>query len=531
MKTDSRLFATMLILNILSGFMVLAAGYAFVVGLWRLLSFVGGVLYYGSVVVRSESFPEQLGRAMFDLVGPILFGVVGAFGLAMARRMRARLDIANQPADMRAPVIYLRSFHFDKRLARRPLAIGRVVSIYTEEEQLVRVLRDVGPVVAVGRPGERLPRLGAQRVYLEETDWQQQVLSWFACAALVVIHIPPELSEGVSWEIEQSLSSVALDRLIFLVSRDVRSIGWLNRRIHDRGFDFRPVSKLRRAPYGSRVSGIVYFIDGRAEFRPLAKPPYFQRPLFSPLVAVYRLALQPVVTRITGSWHPLSPGFGDAAIAALWITFCLFVTAVALNLRRTNPLERETMLCGESLWSQLPAEARELVNHDHAALSRWMHSHIQLGLRYVPNDVALARGDVLRRLLAIAPLADCAAAAEGTMSQSTVDRLFNELAKQDSAVLRTWCSCQGRMMVESLKSTHTKIFRVSNADAVAAFADLYNVLSEQDHSQFHRISSNFEHASPEDRCWFLRTILEGAGKTPEPARSRLARIGQGQDIE
>ena len=92
------------------------------------------------------------------------------------------------------------------------------------------------------------------------------------------------------------------------------------------------------------------------------------------------------------------------------------------------------MLCGESLWRQLPAEARELANRDHA-LSRWMHSHIQLGLRYVPNDVAQARADVLRRLLAIAPLADCAAAVEGTITQSTLDRLFNELAKQDSAVL------------------------------------------------------------------------------------------------
>jgi hypothetical protein len=531
MKIGSRLFVvTMLVLHAVSGLLVLAAAYAFVVGLWHLLIFFGGILFYGSVAVRQESFPEQLGRAIFDLAGPILFGVVGALGLAIARRMHARLNLANQPADMRAPVIYLRSFHFDKRLAKRPLAIGRVVSIYTEEEQLVQAVREVGPVVAVGRPGERLPRLGAQRVYLKDMDWQQQILSWFARAALVIIHVPPELSEGVSWEIEQSLSFVPLDRLVFLVSRDVRSIGWLNQKMQDRGFSFRPVSKLPRAPYGSRVSGMVYFVEGRAEFRALAKPPYLQRPLFSPLVPVYRSALQPVTTRITGSWRPLSPGFGDAAIAAVWITFCLFLIAVALNLRRTNPLERETMLCGESLWRQLPADARELANRDHA-LSRWMHSHIQLGLPYVPDDVAQARADVLRRLLAIAPLADCAAAAEGTLNQSTLDRLFNELAKQDSAVLGTWCSCQKRAILESLESTHTNMFRVSHADAVAAFADLYSVLSEQDYLQFHRISSDYEHASAEDRCRFWRAILEGAGKVPEPARSRLARIGQGQEIE
>src|SRR5262245_6770014 len=171
MRIGSRLFVvTMLILHTVSGLLVLATAYAFVVGLWHLLIFFGGILFYGSVAVRSESFTYQLGRAFVDLVGPILFAVVGARGLAIARRMHARLNLANQPADMRAPVIYLRSFHSDKRLARRPLAIGRVVSIYTEEEQLVQAVREVGPVVAVGRPGERLPRLGAQRVYLEDMD-------------------------------------------------------------------------------------------------------------------------------------------------------------------------------------------------------------------------------------------------------------------------------------------------------------------------------------------------------------------------
>jgi len=158
MKIGSRLYVvTMLALHCMSGFFTLAAAYAFIVGLWHLLIFFGGLLFYGFVVMRQESFPEQLGRATFDLIGPLLFGVVGALGLGIARRMHARLNLANQAADTRAPVVYLRSFHFDKRLARRPLAIGRVVSIYTEEEQLVQAAREVGPIVALGRPGERLP--------------------------------------------------------------------------------------------------------------------------------------------------------------------------------------------------------------------------------------------------------------------------------------------------------------------------------------------------------------------------------------
>jgi hypothetical protein len=72
---------------------------------------------------------------------------------------------------------------------------------------------------------------------------------------------------------------------------------------------------------------------------------------------------------------------------------------------------------------------------------------------------------------------------------------------------------------------------VSEADAVAAFTDLYTVLSEKDRVQFHRIATDYEHSSAEDHCWFRRAILEGAEKVPETSRSRLARIGQGQEIE
>jgi hypothetical protein len=531
MKTGSRFFiVTMLTLHLVSGFFILAAVYAFIVGLWHLLIFFGGLIFYGFVVMRQASFPERLGNAVGNLVGPLLFGVVGALGLGIARRMHARLSLANQATDTRAPVIYLRSFHFDKRLARRPLAIGRVVSIYTEEEQLVHAVRDVGPVVAVGRPGERLPELGAQRVYLKDRDWQQQILSWFARAALVIIHVPPKPTEGVFWEIEQSLSIVMLDRLVFLVSRDVSSFDWLTRMIQDRGLILRPISKLPRAPYRSSVSGIVYFVNGRAEFRGLVKPPYFQRPFFSPLVPVYRSALQPVTTRITGSWRPLPPGFGDATIAAVWLTFCVLVIAVALYLRQTEPLERELMICGEQLSQHIPEEGYQLTTNRDQALG-WMQTHLQTGLRYIPDDVARARANVLRRLLTIAPLTDCGAVADGTISQPVLDQLFNELAKQDPKTLTTWCSCQERTLVESLASTHTRAYRVSNQDAVAAFADLFSVLSETDRAQFHRITRDSERSSAEDHCWLERTILEGAERVREPSRSRLARIGQGQEIE
>jgi hypothetical protein len=45
-----------------------------------------------------------------------------------------------------------------------------LLSGLTQEEQLVEALKPAGPVVAVGRPGERLPPVGARRIYLVDDE-------------------------------------------------------------------------------------------------------------------------------------------------------------------------------------------------------------------------------------------------------------------------------------------------------------------------------------------------------------------------
>ena len=60
--------------------------------------------------------------------------------------------------DARPLVLYLRSFRDDAIAARvTRIELGEFV---TEEERLVEVMQPIGPVIAIGRPGE-LPDLGA----------------------------------------------------------------------------------------------------------------------------------------------------------------------------------------------------------------------------------------------------------------------------------------------------------------------------------------------------------------------------------
>ncbi len=172
---------------------------------------------------------------------------------------------------------------------------------------------------------------------------------------------------------------------------------------------------------------------------------------------MYRLALQPVTTRIAGSWQPLVPGFGDLSIAMLWTAFWIAVIAFAVSQRLTNPFERETFICGNRLLRQLPAEARELAaNRDKQGARAWMQSHLQRGIRYVPDAVVVAQATVKGRLLATASTADCAALADGTISSEALYSIFNELGKRDRAALETWCDCMETALLESLKPTHGK---------------------------------------------------------------------------
>lgn len=107
--------------------------------------------------------------------------------------------------DTRPPVIYLRSFKDDRGSSvntmknRFPLwrllhpfklwASGlNVFDTRTEEEILAEVLHQIGPVVGIGRPGEKLPLLGAARVYVGDDHWQQTVHDFLSRAGLVVLH-------------------------------------------------------------------------------------------------------------------------------------------------------------------------------------------------------------------------------------------------------------------------------------------------------------------------------------------------------
>jgi ryanodine receptor 2 len=116
--------------------------------------------------------------------------------------------------DARRPILYLRSFQLDDRINKRTLS-ERFLGAYpsaTAEQTLTKALRKTGPTIAIGRPDERLPALGAARFYVSHDRWQQKVQDVAAESQFVVW--ATGTTEGLRWEIAHLVATVPPEKVI-----------------------------------------------------------------------------------------------------------------------------------------------------------------------------------------------------------------------------------------------------------------------------------------------------------------------------
>ena len=132
----------------------------------------------------------------------------------LLRRKRTQLMTASaseaQLADTRSPVLLLRSFRDDGREVKM-LDDGALGASF--EDALVNQLSKFGPTIAVGKPDEVLPPLGANREYVTG-DWQQRIRQLMSEAVIIVVIL--DRTPGLLWEIEQVFASNQQHRLIII---------------------------------------------------------------------------------------------------------------------------------------------------------------------------------------------------------------------------------------------------------------------------------------------------------------------------
>jgi hypothetical protein len=169
---------------------------------------------------RSVSFRLVLGAGLIAVGLAVSIGAYRLFQTLFERAQQRRQQPLADWADLDGRfALLLRTFDDDRRRillwsVRVQLPFDLTQPWERLELQIVRAFRPLMPVIAVGRPGEPLPQLGARRFYVRDEDWREAVLyALKRCAAVIVVVGP---GEGLRWEIGQALRRTPPDGAVFL---------------------------------------------------------------------------------------------------------------------------------------------------------------------------------------------------------------------------------------------------------------------------------------------------------------------------
>jgi hypothetical protein len=187
------------------------------IGFRSLLAFVAvALLMLAPVWIEHSVLPLTTHFKVFARVGWLFattfgFGVLIRIIIRFLRRVyayTAEEELTRNEA--RRPIFYLRSFSLE--VWDKPTLRMLLQDDTTAEQKLVNVLKKYGPVIAIGRPGEELPSLGAARFYVTDDQWQQKVADVANVSELVIW--TTGTSEGLRWELSHLLEWVPTARLI-----------------------------------------------------------------------------------------------------------------------------------------------------------------------------------------------------------------------------------------------------------------------------------------------------------------------------
>jgi TM2 domain-containing membrane protein YozV len=228
-------------------------------------------------------------------------------------------------SDPRRPVVYLRSFGVDDQLLVTTGRLGgRLASLFmytasvSPEQEMAFMLERIGPVIAIGKPGERLPELGAARRYVGDDEWRQVVDQLMNDAVLVVIRAGE--TANLWWETQEALTRCPRERVVIVALGPAETFMTFERRFSEAygrpATTPAPQAWLRATllrlafPY-ARASGKIIYFDKHA--RPHEEPIWYRltwagfvlspyRPYRDSLQAAFRtvfaaLGLRPVAKR------------------------------------------------------------------------------------------------------------------------------------------------------------------------------------------------------------------------------------------
>jgi hypothetical protein len=152
----------------------------------------------------------------------------------------------------RPPVIYLRSFSaemtdYDARF-----------DLLTDDELICDVFSEFGPVIGIGRPGEKLPGLNFYSFYFEGEEWRENVIRLMDQAQMIVIK-PGIAGQNLIWEIETAHKLKFHNKVIFPLIEYYGFSGAIRERQYDQFAKLLKDKMNVMVPQGIDTAILAYF--------------------------------------------------------------------------------------------------------------------------------------------------------------------------------------------------------------------------------------------------------------------------------
>ena len=154
------------------------------------------------------------------LLGSLVFVPFAWLGARLYKRTQRLLALRAQEvraADQRPPVLLVRSFSDDNLPLERSFRMlrGLLREELMFEEFLVDRLWTLGPVIAIGKPDDKISPLGAAREYVHGPNWQGRVNAVLDECSWVVGILGD--GTGLIWEYQQIQQRGLEDRFVLVV--------------------------------------------------------------------------------------------------------------------------------------------------------------------------------------------------------------------------------------------------------------------------------------------------------------------------
>jgi hypothetical protein len=176
-----------------------------------LCKLIGVVLFVAGFLGLFLFESVQLGRVWLTVLAAL-----GATFFHQGKRhdaARARLPVEGD----RRTVLYLRRFRHDSTMGSVFIStLTRSKEGWgTQEQELARAVQAFGTLVAIGRPGEDVPPLGAIRTYVDESSWQGAVAVAMQSASLVILRA--DFGPNIEWELRHAIATLNPQKLVIFI--------------------------------------------------------------------------------------------------------------------------------------------------------------------------------------------------------------------------------------------------------------------------------------------------------------------------